>query len=734
MSASLTTDAMLSAPGCGPIPPPPEAARGVLPSLAPGHEALQALLAFSALSDQIRRRRADTDQSAVEGSELEPLVLDEVLHLVAERALSITGADGVAIALADGQDIVCRASAGQIAPDPGIRLDPNFGFSGACFRNGETVRCDAAESDPRVNVQASSRLGARSLVAVPLGRRTVLGLLEAFSYQAYAFNDSDVRALELLAELMLAAMKPEEEDRLAEISRQVAARSKVEPANTTHQPQRIAVEPRVKSPAPPSAEKIEKTTHSSSKTAGRGGRPGLMVVLCVVLFATALGAGLWWKMLRATQNVRASVQPPVAISTPLQVKAIDTAPSETKPEEDLLTATIPPTDIKQQLSVLPQVTGIRHWNSSEGSTVVLDLQDQVQYEAHRLTDPVRIYVDLHDTSLAPSLNGKSIEVGDAMLIRVRLAQPMPGVTRVVLETAAGTNFAVSLEPNPYRLMVQVRPLGVPNSPHANVDLFAPMTPAEGSQLATGTATREDLQLRAKVPHFRIALDAGHGGWDLGTVGRQGLLEKDLALDIVERLGNLLQKRLGAEVVYTRQDDNYIGLEKRAEIANQAQADLFLSVHANYSVSTSARGVETYYTNTFSSIHSRSRESGEAAVENIDFANLDIREKVQESHRFAASVQRSLHGSLAASNPGIPNRGVKEASYVVLTGTFMPAILAEVSFVSSPDDEENLQSKTYRQRIAEALYKGIEKYEAAPRKMKLASNSVNQPESKTRVVQ
>jgi N-acetylmuramoyl-L-alanine amidase len=413
---------------------------------------------------------------------------------------------------------------------------------------------------------------------------------------------------------------------------------------------------------------------------------------------------------------------------------VDAQGPEIKPDADLLTASVPPTDIKQQLSVLPQVTGIRHWNSSEGSTVVLDLQEQVQYEAHRLTDPVRIYVDLHDTSLAPALNGKNIEIGDAMLMRVRLAQPMPGVTRVVLETSAGTNFAVSLEPNPYRLVVQVRPLGASNSPRADVDLFAPMTPAEGTRVASATATREDLQLRSKVPHFRIALDAGHGGWDLGTVGRQGLLEKDLALDIVERLGNLLQKRLGAEVIYTREDDNYIGLEKRAEIANQSQADLFLSVHANYSVSTSARGVETYYTNTFSSIHSRSRESEDATVQNIEFANVDIREKVQESHRFAASVQRSLHGSLAASNPGIPNRGVKEASYVVLTGTFMPAILAEVSFVSSPADEENLQSKAYRQGIAEALYKGIERYEAVPRKMKLASNNATQSDSKNRVAQ
>jgi len=78
------------------------------------------------------------------------------------------------------------------------------------------------------------------------------------------------------------------------------------------------------------------------------------------------------------------------------------------------------------------------------------------------------------------------------------------------------------------------------------------------------------------------VDAGHGGWDLGTVGRRGLLEKDLVLEIAQRLGKLLESRLGMEVIYTRQDDNYIPLDERASIANQAQADLFVSVHANYS--------------------------------------------------------------------------------------------------------------------------------------------------------
>ena len=111
-------------------------------------------------------------------------------------------------------------------------------------------------------------------------------------------------------------------------------------------------------------------------------------------------------------------------------------------------------------------------------------------------------------------------------------------------------------------------------------------------------------LLAHVAKFRLVLDAGHGGWDLGTVGRNGLMEKDLVLDIVARLGKLVESRLGAEVIFTRDSDTYLPLEKRTEIANLAQADMFVSVHANYSEDSSARGAETYYTNTYSSVRAR----------------------------------------------------------------------------------------------------------------------------------
>src|SRR5260370_14471607 len=137
-----------------------------------GRDALQALLAFACIHEQAWKR-SQGQRSGADATvpKQEFFGLDEVLQLVAARAISITGADGVAIALAEEDGIVCRASAGTIAPDPGVRLDPNSGFSGACLRSGQTVRCDDSETASRVNAEACRLLGTRSMIAVPLSAK-----------------------------------------------------------------------------------------------------------------------------------------------------------------------------------------------------------------------------------------------------------------------------------------------------------------------------------------------------------------------------------------------------------------------------------------------------------------------------------------------------------------------------------------------------------------------------------
>src|SRR5438132_4917349 len=689
---------------------------------APGHEALQALLAFSSLHEQIRQRKARENlydrQASEDVWELEQFVLDEVLQLVAERALTITGADGVAIALAQDNAIICRGSAGTIAPDAGMRLDPKSGFSGASFRTGRIVRCDDAETDPRVNVQACRRLGTRSMVAVPLaGQQNVIGLLEAFSSEPYGFNDSDVRSLNLLAELILAAMKPEEEDQMAEISQRVVNR---DPEPITEDvaaslPKPLAAEAAVAPDfptdmAPATSPQISKADHA---------KPGLRIAVLLVAIAIAIGGGLWWKIGRSSGAQRSEQVTP-AISGNEQSVA---GPRNQATETESSSSSEPSSPVREKLSVLPQVTGIQHTSSSNSSTVIISLQEQVQYEAHRLSDPERIYFDLHDTALAPGLFGKDIQINDAHLTRIRIAQPTPGITRVVLQTKTTADFSVRMESNPYRLVIDIRGSAKPESME-RPDLSKLPSLSRPPQLSSlpAPAITSETPAVATAQKLRIVLDAGHGGWDMGTIGRKGLMEKDLVLDVVSRLGKLITERLGAEVLYTRQNDSYVALEKRAEIANMAQANLLVSIHAKSSSYSSARGVETYYTDTYSSVKARTRGAGAPEeLQSSDWTTVDIREKVEESTHFAAMVQRALYGMLAAKTPGIRDRGVKKASYVVLTGTSMPAILTEISFVSSPTDEDNLQSEVYRHQIAEALFKGIEQYTAS-HQVHLASTS------------
>jgi N-acetylmuramoyl-L-alanine amidase len=215
---------------------------------------------------------------------------------------------------------------------------------------------------------------------------------------------------------------------------------------------------------------------------------------------------------------------------------------------------------------------------------------------------------------------------------------------------------------------------------------------------------------------KIVIDPGHGGHDTGTIGPNGLLEKDLVLDVSKRLGKLIRTRLGADVVFTRRDDTFIPLETRTEIANQEQADLFVSVHANSSHDPDARGVETYYLNFTSSpealeVAARENAASDKSIHELQdlVKKIALKEKIEESREFAADVQRSLHTGLSARNPGERDRGVKKAPFVVLIGANMPSILAEISFLSNPGDERRLRTPEYRQRIAESLYRGIARY-------------------------
>ena len=561
----------------------------------------------------------------------------------------------------------------------------------------------------------------------------------------------------------------------------------------------------------------------------------------------------------------------------------------------------------------PRVTMVRHWSTPDYTRVAIDLEQDVKFGAQRLSNPDRIFFDLYDTKLASTLVGKSFDVDDGFLKKIRVAQYKPGLTRVVLEVDDFSEYNAFLLPNPSRLIIDVHgkdvsgkatakaetrtinggvtpaPVSVAeaktdessaspakaeeavvtevppakhpstqpkvevakNSPPsddepvvvkpatiksdalkpanqgnfssnaaANIppnarkvpkkiveadeddspavvknqsgtrvedlrsDVIPPPSKAHKSTSSSkntaaknsdgdakvadtkiadaktadldevsedGTATESvaptktasakgkkgrktttaDIDIHEAQPTAagdrsliralglkigKIVIDPGHGGHDTGTIGPDGLLEKDLVLDVGRRLGKLLETRMGAEVVYTRKDDTFIPLETRTAIANREQSDLFVSIHANSSRDSSARGVETYYLNFTSNADAMEVAARENAVSEKSIHELGdlvkkitLKEKIEESREFAGDVQQSLHSGLAAKGSAIKDRGVKKAPFIVLIGANMPSILAEISFVSNPTDERKLRTPEYRQRIAESLYRGIQKY-------------------------
>jgi N-acetylmuramoyl-L-alanine amidase len=215
---------------------------------------------------------------------------------------------------------------------------------------------------------------------------------------------------------------------------------------------------------------------------------------------------------------------------------------------------------------------------------------------------------------------------------------------------------------------------------------------------------------------RIVLDPGHGGHDAGTIGPEGLREKDLVLDVAKRLGALIEERLGSEVIFTRADDTFIALERRTEIANQAKADLFLSIHANSSTLASAAGVETYYLNFTTSkaaleLAARENSGSQKTIFELQdlLQKIALKDKVEESHEFASRIQGALYNFSAKSDTHARDRGVRKAPFVVLIGASMPSVLSEIGFISNAHDESIMKRGEYRQHLAEALFKGLSSY-------------------------
>jgi len=245
---------------------------------------------------------------------------------------------------------------------------------------------------------------------------------------------------------------------------------------------------------------------------------------------------------------------------------------------------------------------------------------------------------------------------------------------------------------------------------------APATPAvPPAEPVANRAGSYSLARQLGLGARRIVIDAGHGGHDPGTIGRAGLQEKDLVLDVALRLERLVRQELGTEVVMTRSTDVFIPLEERTAIANQRGADLFLSIHANSSRNAQARGIETYFLNFAKNAHAEQVAARENAISPATIKDLQnlvkaitLNSKIDESRDFAAAVQEGMVRGVRGEH-AVPDRGVHTAPFYVLIGANMPAILAELAFVSNPEDEKRLKTPDYRETLARSLLAGVRSY-------------------------
>jgi len=431
------------------------------------------------------------------------------------------------------------------------------------------------------------------------------------------------------------------------------------------------------------------------------------------------------------------------------------------------------------------LTAIRHELMPEALRVTLEVDRETVFSSERLDGPARVFVDLQRTRASDTLRDAVIPVASGVVQRIRVGRHPGGLTRVVLDlTSAGRHSVYPLY-DPYRVVIDLElppgsaaaqplpvtpprtlapapvpapapllftrtPLGrtwtlatqgprvgaqgvsaeVDQGPRPTAQGFidesipaSTLTTAAAAPTAAAKTGRGDYSLSRQLGLgiARIVIDAGHGGHDPGAKVR-GLSEADLVLDIAQRLEQLLRAQPGVEVVQTRRSDVYLSLEERTEIANRADADLFISIHANASTNPRTRGVETYVLNFAPNPEAEAVAARENAGSRRTMRELPdlvkaiaLNNKADESRELARFVQDSLHAQLRKGDTTLRNLGVKQAPFMVLVGATMPAILTEVAFVTNQQDAPRLRRAAYRQEVAAALLRGITRYQQSLKK-------------------
>lgn len=425
-------------------------------------------------------------------------------------------------------------------------------------------------------------------------------------------------------------------------------------------------------------------------------------------------------------------------------------------------------------SMVAAIRDVKRTPLPDGVRLTIEMDRETTYHAERLENPARVFFDLKNTTVASSLLDASLKYDDLVVREVRFGRH-PDATRVVMDMEGVETYSVFTLYEPFRLVVDFRragaasaastPLPAPTAPAppapAAKDVPAPppavaAPPRPSPALATDSPVAREatpvvsgavpaatppappttnadgkysLSRQLGLGVSRIVIDAGHGGHDPGARAN-GLTESELTLDVALRLQKLLEQQPGVEVVMTRATDVFIPLEERTRLANREGADLFLSIHANASRNTKARGVETYFLNFATNPDAEAVAARENAGSGQSMRKLPdivraiaLNNKIDESRDFAEMVQRAMVRKLSTRNQALRDIGVKQAPFVVLIGASMPSVLAEMSFVTNKQDAALLKTPAYRQQIAESLLDAIVRYQQSLKKMRSSSTAL-----------
>jgi N-acetylmuramoyl-L-alanine amidase len=360
--------------------------------------------------------------------------------------------------------------------------------------------------------------------------------------------------------------------------------------------------------------------------------------------------------------------------------------------------------------------------------VTLELEGEANFHDEDVADQPRVFIDLQNTRPDDTLKDMTQAFPDDLVRQIRVGPQVGTRTRVVLDLSARAPHTSYALYNPYRVVIDFArsPISTKDTRVASAIAKNTKVPAADSKsMAEAKGVKPptvngrggfSLSRQLGLGVARIVIDPGHGGYDPGAM-TDGVSEADVVLDVATRLERLLVNQPGAEVVLTRRTNVYVPLEERTAMANRAGADLFLSIHANASEDDRARGIETYFLNfapnpAAEAIAARENAASARTMRQLpDIVKaIALNNKIDESRDFASLVQSSMMERLKRGNKSVKDLGVKQAPFMVLIGATMPSILAEISFLTNPQEAALLRGTAYRQQIAEALFTGIMRYQ------------------------